>query len=251
MNVRSTRTRQGLIATGVALAAIVGTGANGQKFRPSDPLSTIIDAQDASGVLERQVDLINDMLENSLYWPGDRTPDVRAQNVNTIDEVPDSTWFTNRLGVHPTTIDDLLQGPDAGAGPAPGRWTVIGAMSRRAMPVFTVRDSAGQVWWVIFDRSGFPAVATGTQVVVTKLVWARGERRVKSRQPRDRQNANDPRRKRSSASRQPNVWRLWPRSDRQSPEAAGRPETARCVCGEPLATAVPALVLLLNTGMRY
>ena len=23
---------------------------------------------------------------------------VRAQNVNTVDEVPDSSWFTNRVG---------------------------------------------------------------------------------------------------------------------------------------------------------
>ena len=29
--------------------------------------------------------------------PGDPTPDVRARNVNTIDEVPDSSWFTNRI----------------------------------------------------------------------------------------------------------------------------------------------------------
>src|SRR5262245_46022234 len=118
---------QWLLAASLGLAAVLSASANGAKFFPDDPVSRIVDAEDASGVQEREIDLVYDTLENSFSWPGDRTPNVRAHNVNTIDEVPDSNWFTNRLRAAPVTVDDVVKGPGAGAGPAPGRWTVIAA----------------------------------------------------------------------------------------------------------------------------
>src|SRR5687767_15803922 len=116
-----------LLVIGLALAAVLSADANGVKFFPDDPVSRMVDSQDASGVQERNIALVYDTLENSFSRPGDRTPNVRAQNVNTIDEVPDSNWFTNRLGVEPVTVDDVVKGPGTGAGPASGGWTVIAA----------------------------------------------------------------------------------------------------------------------------
>ena len=123
---------------------------------------------------EREIDLEYDTLENLFSWPGDQTPNVRAQNLNTIDEVPDSTWFTNRLGTVPVTVDELVKGPGSGTGPAPGGWTVISAKNDGVMPGFTVRDSAGQVWFIKFDPPGYPAMATGTEVLVARLFWGLG-----------------------------------------------------------------------------
>ena len=78
------------------------------------------------------------------------------------------------LGVAPLTVDDVAEGPDTGTGPAPGGWTVIAAKSDGVTPGFTIRDSAGEVWFLKFDPPGYPAMATGTEVVVTKLFWALG-----------------------------------------------------------------------------
>ena len=158
------------------LVAVLGFGANAAhpKFYPDDPISSIVDSQDATGVEKFDIDLLYDTLENSFAWRGDRTSDVRAQNVNTIDEVPDSNWFTNRLGARAMTVDELLRGPDTNSGPAPGQWTVIAAKNDGVTPGFTVRDSAGQVWFLKVDPPGYPAMATGTEVVVTKLFWALG-----------------------------------------------------------------------------
>ena len=139
-----------------------------------DPISRIVDSQDASAVNERDIDLLYDTLENSFHRPGDRTPNVRAQNVNTVDEVPDSNWFTNRLGTRAVTVEELLKGPDTTTGPAPGTWTVIDAKNDGVTPGFTVRDSAGTVWFLKVDPPGYRAMATGTEVVVTKLFWALG-----------------------------------------------------------------------------
>jgi hypothetical protein len=162
------------LAVALALAAVLGAGANGAKFFPDDPVLTMVDSQDASGVQEREVDLVYDTLENSFSWPGDRTPDVRAQNVNTVDEVAESNWFANRVGVVAVTVDDVAKGPGTGAGPAPGEWTVIAAKNDGVMPGFTVRDSAGEVWFIKFDPPGHPAMATGTEAVVARLFWALG-----------------------------------------------------------------------------
>src|SRR5918993_4455076 len=69
------------------------------KFYPDDPLMIDDDtAFDAGSVKEVELSEIFDFLENSFGSPGDRS-DIRAVNVNTLDEVPDSSWFTNRIGV--------------------------------------------------------------------------------------------------------------------------------------------------------
>jgi hypothetical protein len=158
----------------LAVLAAIDVAANGRKFYSDDPIPRIVDTQDASGVQERDINLIYDTLENSFSWPGDSTPNVRAQNVNTVDEVPDSNWFTNRLGTETLTVEQLLKGPDTGTGPAAGDWTVIAAKNDGVTPGFTIRDTAGQVWFIKFDPPGYRAMATGTEVVVTKLFWALG-----------------------------------------------------------------------------
>ena len=60
------------------------------------------------------------------------------------------------------------------SGPAEGRWTVIGAKNDGVSPGFTIRDAAGQMWFLKFDPPGYRAMATETEVVVTKLFWALG-----------------------------------------------------------------------------
>ena len=54
-----------------------------------------------------------------------------ALNVNTLGEVPDSSWFTNRLGRRDMTIDDVVRGPNQVDGPAPGTWQVTGRPDSR------------------------------------------------------------------------------------------------------------------------
>jgi hypothetical protein len=55
-----------------------------------------------------------------------------ALNINRLGEVPDSSWFTNRLGRHDMTIDEVVRGPSQVDGPAPSQ----------AMPAFATRLSA-------------------------------------------------------------------------------------------------------------
>ena len=55
---------------------------------------------------------------------------------------------------------------------------MISAKNDGVMPGFTIRDSAGQVWFVKFDPPGYPAMATGTEVIVARLFWGLGYHRA-------------------------------------------------------------------------
>jgi hypothetical protein len=105
---------------------------------------------------------------------------VRAENVNTIDEVPDSSWFTNRVYAKPLTIEELRRGPNTIAGPAAARWTVIQPKTSGVAPGFTVRDENGEVWFLSFDPEDVPNASTGAIAVATRIFWALGYNQVES-----------------------------------------------------------------------
>ena len=50
---------------------------------------------------EWEIDLFIDLATNLFGHPGDKATNVRAKSINTIDEVPDSNWFTNRILAKP------------------------------------------------------------------------------------------------------------------------------------------------------
>ena len=144
------------------------------KFFPDDPIPREPASQDASNVQPWDIDLFWDLSLNMFTRPGDPAVNVKAGNVNTIDEVPDSSWFTNRIGVHPVSVEEATRGPLAGSGPAPGQLTIIAAKEAGVAPGFTVRDTKGEMWFVSFDGKGFPEAATGAILVANKLFWALG-----------------------------------------------------------------------------
>lgn len=159
----------------IALTFIVGlSGAEkGPKFFSDDPLTVEPETQDAASVAPWKIDLFYDLLLNQFTRPG-LPVGPRAQNVNTIDEVPDSSWFTNRIGSRSMSIAEIVRGPGEGKGPAAGPWTVIRAKSEGAAPGFTIRDKAGDTWFIAFDPKSNPEGATGGAVIASRIFWALG-----------------------------------------------------------------------------
>jgi hypothetical protein len=177
-----TRSIVPLLLTTAALFLVilpVRVGTNGPKFYSDDPLLREPETQDAAGAQEWEIDLAYDLMLNLFARPGD-SRDIRALNVNTIDEVPDSSWFTNRILTAQLSLEELTRGPNTMDGPAPGRWTIVGAKTAGAAPGFTVRDERGELWFVSFDGKGHPEAATGAIVVATKLFWALGYNQVEN-----------------------------------------------------------------------
>jgi hypothetical protein len=158
----------------VSLLSVATPRGAGGKFYSDDPLMREPETQDASGVKEWNIHLVYDILENLFGHPGDQTPNVRARNVNTIDEVPDSSWFTNRIGVKPLSVEEAVKGPISGTGPAPGTWVVVRGKQAGVAPGFTMRDREGQTWFVSFDAEGLSEAATGAILVANRIFWALG-----------------------------------------------------------------------------
>jgi hypothetical protein len=147
---------------------------NGRKFYDDDPLAREPETVNASGVQEWDIDLFYDLAENLFGRPGDPAPAGHARNVNTIDEVPDSSWFTNRILARPLSIEEAVRGPLTGTGPAPGTWSVVRPKQAGFAPGFTMRDAKGDLWFVSFDAKGFPEAATSAILVANKIFWALG-----------------------------------------------------------------------------
>lgn len=172
-NVRFVRQLAACVTLAIAALGVLAAGAS-PKFYADDPVWIERDTQDVSKIKPWPIDVIVDVTINLFSKLGDQTPNVRAKNVNTVDEVPDSSWFTNRLGRRAVTPDEVAKGPNTSAGPAPGRWTVRSSKIEGVTPGFTIRDSTGQRWFLKVDPRGYRAMATGAEVAVTKLFWALG-----------------------------------------------------------------------------
>lgn len=99
----------------------------------------------------------------------------RARGVNAIDEVPDSTWFTNRIGHHDLTPQQIHDGPREVGSPEPHKpWTIISTKTGGANIGFRFKDARGHAYLMKFDFEGHPEVETATAVIVNRLLWAAG-----------------------------------------------------------------------------
>ena len=90
-----------------------------------------------------------DGVDNSIFRPLARVfavdPGREAPNVNSLDEVPDSAWFENRIGERPMTLDELVRGACkeeqllSGETAKDGAWLIDQGKSNGASPGFRVK----------------------------------------------------------------------------------------------------------------
>jgi hypothetical protein len=97
----------------------------------------------------------------------------RAGDVNSVDEVPASSWFTPRLGYKEVSPDELLHGVEIIGPPVPP-FTIVRAKTSGSNPGFFAEDSRGQRYLVKFDPREFPAIETTTALIVNRLFWSFG-----------------------------------------------------------------------------
>jgi hypothetical protein len=97
-----------------------------------------------------------------------------AADINALDEVYDSTWFTNRIGLYPLTAAELYAGP-GGDGPSrAGRWTIVGAKTGGVSAGFLIEDASGDRFLIKFDPPEFPEVTTRAAAVSNRILYAIG-----------------------------------------------------------------------------
>ena len=167
----------------VALAGFVGLLAAGTfvslrsaapHFYPDDPRWTdddrVMDASKAGPIEDSNG---YDFVVNTLGHPGERR-DVRALNVNTVDEVPDSSWFTNRIGRKALSVAEIARGPDRSERVTLDGWKVSAGKSSGLQPGFRMTDAEGQTYQVEVDPPSNPELASGAEMIGTAFYHAIG-----------------------------------------------------------------------------
>ena len=170
------------VACALAVVGLFGAVASTQRprFYPDDPIQREPASRDAGKAQPYNRPDLFEMIDNLLvtvhYDPSGR----RAQDINTIDEVPNSSWFTNRIGTVPVSVDQIVRGPVVGPPPDPSKWVLTREKTAGAHPGFTARDAVGQTFFLEFDPPPFPEGATAAVAIATKIFWALGYNQVES-----------------------------------------------------------------------
>jgi hypothetical protein len=161
------------VAVAAAGAAFARQSAS-PRFYPDDPLWTDDDrAMDASKAAPIEDSNGYDFIVNTLGGPGERR-DVRALNVNTVDEVPDSSWFTNRIGRKEPGIPEVVKGPDRAERVTLEGWKVSAGKSSGVQPGFRMTDPDGQTYQIEVDPPSNPELASGAEIIGTAFYHAIG-----------------------------------------------------------------------------
>lgn len=163
----------------VLCAALLTPGvALGQagKFYPDDPLLADDDKLDVPDKPEELE--LSDMYDRFGHmfkdW-GSSPHGSQASNVNTLDEVPDSSWFVNRIGRGEMSIEALSRGANRGSGPDPSEtWTVFRSKSQGLTPGFQIYDEKGDRYLIKLDPIEAPELASAAEVISSKIFYAIG-----------------------------------------------------------------------------
>jgi hypothetical protein len=174
------RRRLGLIALLTVAAAAATASTSERRFYDDDPIAREPESRSAAGAKPLNIELFFEYGYN-LFVTASRPPsETRAGNVNTIDEVPDSSWFTNRIGTAPLTAAQLARGVNSDTPPSPEQWTLLREKSAGTNPGFTARDANGQTWFLQFDSPDYPEGSSAAVEISTKLFWALGYNQVET-----------------------------------------------------------------------
>jgi hypothetical protein len=143
-----------------------------KRFYADDPIWRDHDMRDIPPVAKFDLSQTYEFLHESFGETArSRGP---ALNVNTLGEVPDSSWFTNRLGRHDMTIAEVVRGPNQVEGPAEGTWQITGRPDSGVTPKFTIKDSRGDTYLIKLDPAENPELASSVEVISTKIFHAIG-----------------------------------------------------------------------------
>jgi hypothetical protein len=181
-------------ASAVALCALAGLAASGggPPLRDAPVTWHADDRRDIPAPEPRDPNIIRSGAEASIFRPLDRMLNparlVRglggiaggdhvapAVNVNTLDEVPNSAWFTNRIGLFPMDPETAARGPLTVAGPdVSTSWTVVGAKTEGVTPGFTIEDGRGDTYFIKFDPPGYLGMASAAGVISGRIFHTAG-----------------------------------------------------------------------------
>ncbi len=101
--------------------------------------------------------------------------DGPALNVNSVGDVPSSSWYTPRHYWHPMSLEELARGPDRRNGPSRDvPWRVVAVKSEGKTAGMEVIDGRGDRYVLKLDPPGYIELTSGAEVISTKILHALG-----------------------------------------------------------------------------
>jgi len=122
-----------------------------------------------------------DAVDNTIFRPLSKFFQAdaasEAKNVNAFDEVPDSSWFVNRIGAHPMSPEEAArgycpEGPELAANPSDGSWLIDRGKDNGANPGFRV--AVGGTKFMFKTDDDQIERATAATAIASRLYYAAG-----------------------------------------------------------------------------
>jgi hypothetical protein len=167
----------------LVVLALVAAGCGGAAIRPfparppmaRDPDTTPFSPRPAKYAAHE----VWDTVDNTVFGPVVDALSLerhgRARNVNALDEVPDSSWFENRIDLVAGDLDAFARGACTDAAPDPaGPWTVVAGKPDGANPGFTVTHADGRKFMFKPDVAASGQRQGAADVIGTRVYHAAG-----------------------------------------------------------------------------
>jgi hypothetical protein len=144
-----------------------------QKLFPDDPIQAVPAPKPVKQVQKRDINEEGDFVRESFSRHPEKVEAIPAGAVNTLGDVPDSDWFTNRHARRRLTAEELQRGPGNASTPV-APFTVTSGKTEGIAPGFRMRDAMGRTYFVKLDPMTNAEMASASDVLGSKFLWAAG-----------------------------------------------------------------------------
>ncbi len=144
-------------------------------------------AQEAVELKKNQTGLYRDVFDQNIYYEGTSYlrlerlyarlffKKTRSKNANVFDEVPDSSFFTNRHARNRLSAEALERGYQETEGPdLSGDLTIINGKFEGLSPGFFVKDAKGDEYLLKFDPADYLELTTSAEAITSRFYYALG-----------------------------------------------------------------------------
>lgn len=141
-----------------------------QHFLADDPITRTPEVAPVRTANVQSINALYDFAHNSIHYKSKGETESLA--INTLGEVPDSSWFTNR-DVSSLSIQAVKTGGRVHGAPQPP-YGVVAAKTEGVSTGFRIRDARGRLFFVKADPPSNPEMATAADVVGALFLYAAG-----------------------------------------------------------------------------
>jgi hypothetical protein len=174
--------KHALATLSLAIGAVSCVGDGVRRFPLRDPLWVDPDVGSIPGKpAVHKPGYYDGVSDNTVLRPISRALTLplsaRATNVNSVDEVPNSSWFTNRIGMFPMSPDQVARGACGDTpplDPTRGPWTISSAKPDGSHPGFVIKAPDGYRYLIKVDGALMSQRATAADVIGSKIYHAAG-----------------------------------------------------------------------------